>query len=435
MASAAPSWRCWQDEANSHRKVLEGYTLPLLDQLMTIVTSGAIMTYSLYTFSAPNLPENHVMMLTIPFVLFGVFRYLHLVQVEQCGGAPEEVLFFDRPLQVDLLAWGLSIVLIFYLLYLDLLRLRPRQDHPVRRTCRGLRSPGCRRAGDAGECQGHGHPGEDSRSDGVVIQAPDIGLQASLAELPANHPLKAAIRRTAKALNIPKLPPCTLRIKSTIPVAAGLGSGAAVTVAIARALSAASGQPPGRLPRSAPWPLKWRRSTTAHPPASITPSSPTPDRSISSKVSPSQQLQVGRAFTIVIGDTGIASPTAKAVGDVRTAWHADQRSLRGAVRTRSGALADSARQAIEQGAVELLGPLMDANHGLLRKLGVSCPELDALVLAARKAGAWGAKLSGGGRGGNMIALVNKEQAQRVAAALQSAGAVRTLVTEIKNSKD
>lgn len=103
-------------EANTHRKVLEGYTLPLLDQLMTIVTSGAIITYSLYTFWAPGLPENHVMMLTIPFVIFGVFRYLHLVQVEQCGGAPEDVLFSDRPLQVDLLAWGLSVILIFYLL-------------------------------------------------------------------------------------------------------------------------------------------------------------------------------------------------------------------------------------------------------------------------------------------------------------------------------
>ena len=96
----------------------------------------------------------------------------------------------------------------------------------------------------------------------------------------------------------------------------------------------------------------------------------------------------------------------------------------------------SARQAIEQGAVELLGPLMDANHGLLRKLGVSCPELDGLVLAARKAGAWGAKLSGGGRGGNMIALVNKEQAQAgVLTALQTAGARRTLVTEVKPWKD
>ena len=115
----------------------------------------------------------------------------------------------------------------------------------------------------------------------------------------------------------------------------------------------------------------------------------------------------------MIGDTGIASPTAKAVG--RCAHRPGRRTKTITRRCSNsiGAIADSARQAIEQGAVELLGPLMDANHGLLRKLGVSCPELDALVLAARKAGAWGAKLSGGGRGGNMIALVNKEQAQRV----------------------
>ena len=68
------------DEANSHRKVLEGYTLHLLDQFTTIVSSGAIITYSLYTFWAPNVPENHTMMLTIPFLIYGIFRYLYLVQ-------------------------------------------------------------------------------------------------------------------------------------------------------------------------------------------------------------------------------------------------------------------------------------------------------------------------------------------------------------------
>jgi 4-hydroxybenzoate polyprenyltransferase len=103
------------DEANSHRKSLEGYTLPLLDQLILIVSSSAIITYSLYTFSAPNLPENHTMMLTIPFVIYGIFRYLYLVQVEHCGGEPEEVLLTDRPLQVTIILWVLAIVIIFYL--------------------------------------------------------------------------------------------------------------------------------------------------------------------------------------------------------------------------------------------------------------------------------------------------------------------------------
>jgi len=101
--------------ANAHRKVLDGYSISLLDQFITIVSATTIVAYSLYTFSAPNLPENHIMMLTIPFVLYGVFRYLYLVQIENCGGAPEEVLLSDRPLQLTILLWGFSILLIFYI--------------------------------------------------------------------------------------------------------------------------------------------------------------------------------------------------------------------------------------------------------------------------------------------------------------------------------
>jgi 4-hydroxybenzoate polyprenyltransferase len=103
------------EEANSHRKSLEGYTLPLLDQLILIVCSSAIITYSLYTFSAPNLPANHTMMLTIPFVIYGIFRYLYLLQVKHYGGEPEEVLLTDRPLQATIFLWILAVVIIFYL--------------------------------------------------------------------------------------------------------------------------------------------------------------------------------------------------------------------------------------------------------------------------------------------------------------------------------
>ncbi len=97
------------------RKVLEGYTLDFLDQLITIVSSTTVIAYSFYTFSAPNLPENHSMMLTIPFVLYGIFRYLYLVKVKQIGGAPEELVLKDRPLQATILLWGLTIIIIFYL--------------------------------------------------------------------------------------------------------------------------------------------------------------------------------------------------------------------------------------------------------------------------------------------------------------------------------
>ena len=105
-----------QDEANSSRKVLKNYTLPFLDNLLMIVLTITIMTYSLYTFVAPNLPESHVTMLTIPFVIFGVFRYLYLLQVEGHGETPEEIVVQDRPFQINMLLWGLSILAIFYLL-------------------------------------------------------------------------------------------------------------------------------------------------------------------------------------------------------------------------------------------------------------------------------------------------------------------------------
>lgn len=101
--------------ANSHRRVLDGYTLPFLDQLIVIVSATTIMAYSLYTFSAENLPDNHLMMLTIPFVLYGIFRYLHLIHVEHAGGAPEELFLTDRPLRLDILLWGLLSVAILYL--------------------------------------------------------------------------------------------------------------------------------------------------------------------------------------------------------------------------------------------------------------------------------------------------------------------------------
>jgi 4-hydroxybenzoate polyprenyltransferase len=101
--------------ASAHRRVYEGYTIPLLDQYITIVSGMTIVAYSLYTFSAPNLPENHTMMLTIPFVVYGIFRYLQLIQIGHAAGSPDEVALKDRPLQITVLLWGLAVIAIFYL--------------------------------------------------------------------------------------------------------------------------------------------------------------------------------------------------------------------------------------------------------------------------------------------------------------------------------
>lgn len=103
------------DDAFAHRRVLDGYTLPLLDQYITIVSATTIVAYSLYTFSAPNLPDNNAMMLTIPFAIYGILRYLYLVQTNQGGGAPEDELLTDRPLQITMISWGLVVLVILYL--------------------------------------------------------------------------------------------------------------------------------------------------------------------------------------------------------------------------------------------------------------------------------------------------------------------------------
>jgi 4-hydroxybenzoate polyprenyltransferase len=104
------------ENAREHRRVLDGYSIPLLDQLITIVSGTTIVAYSLYTFTAENLQGSFAMMLTIPFVMYGIFRYLYLIQVKQSGGAPEDLLFTDRPLQIDILLWVVAVLIIFYLI-------------------------------------------------------------------------------------------------------------------------------------------------------------------------------------------------------------------------------------------------------------------------------------------------------------------------------
>jgi 4-hydroxybenzoate polyprenyltransferase len=102
-------------DAANHRQILKEYTPELLEEIITIVISSTLMAYSLYTFSAENLPKNHAMMLTIPFALYGAFRYLYLIHLRNEGGSPEEILLKDRPILVVIALWGLSAMVILYL--------------------------------------------------------------------------------------------------------------------------------------------------------------------------------------------------------------------------------------------------------------------------------------------------------------------------------
>jgi len=107
------------ESANSNRASLEHYSLELIDQMSVVVTSAAIMAYSLYTFSAPNLPRldgQPLMMLTIPFVLYGIFRYQYLIHVRKEGGTPEDVVLGDLPFMVDMGMYGLCVLVLMYLI-------------------------------------------------------------------------------------------------------------------------------------------------------------------------------------------------------------------------------------------------------------------------------------------------------------------------------
>ena len=269
----------------------------------------------------------------------------------------------------------------------------------------------------------------DSSRAGIWIHAPDVDLHAEWTSLPSDHPIASVLHNFFFAFGISPFSSLDIHIVSTIPVASGLGSGAAVTVALVRALSSFFSL---SLSDEQVNQFTYEIEKLYHgTPSGI-------DNTVVTYARPvyfikGQQIEtfaVARPFTIVIGDTGLSAPTKESVGDVRKLWEADKVRWE-KVFDEVGEIAKQARDDIERGKKKELGELMNRNHALLQELTVSSPELDRLVESARRSGASGAKMSGGGRGGNMIALVENENAPAVAEALLSAGAKRTIITTIQ----
>ena len=308
---------------------------------------------------------------------------------------------------------------------------------------------------------------------GIWVNAPDIGLhEEPFGRLAPEHPLATVINSVFSTLGIviaseAKQSPTQrgglprrertaprndvdgikIKITSTIPIASGLGSGAAVSVAIIRALSAHLGQPLDdeqvneiayeveKIHHGTPSGIDNTVVTYGKPVFfALTPG---PLAKHTRKGAPSgrgepiiKTLHVAKPFTIIIADTGIPAPTKKSVADVRKLWKQNPQKMN-VLFAAVGSIARTARQSIEGGFSERLGPLMNENHRILREMDVSSPELDRLTEASLRVGAFGAKLSGGGRGGNMIALSTKENAPAIAEALMKAGAKNVIVTEVR----
>jgi mevalonate kinase len=223
-------------------------------------------------------------------------------------------------------------------------------------------------------------------------------------------------------------PDLLITVTSTIPIARGLGSGAAVATAVARALARYSGYTPhpDEISRLVYQVEKLHHGT----PSGI-------DNTVIAYEQPvffvrgekMVRLSLSAPLNLIIADTGVFSSTREVVSDVRRRWQA-QRELYEGLFDEIGAITRLGKSAIERGDPHAIGHLMDDNQELLALLGVSSPQLDALIAAARASGALGAKLSGAGWGGNMLALIETPDATVVATALQDAGATRTILSQI-----
>ncbi|MCP4360090.1 MAG: mevalonate kinase [Chloroflexi bacterium] len=269
---------------------------------------------------------------------------------------------------------------------------------------------------------------------GIRLIAPDLNQDMMLTEAEPEDPIAAVIKQLQTAINLPHLPDLIITVSSAIPIASGLGSGAAITAAVIRALANYLGL--GHLATD-----EWVSAQTYEiekihhgTPSGIDNTVVAYERPVFFvRQQPHNRIEtfsVAQALHLLVGDTGLSSSTKLVVGDVRRQWEADCPKFE-AIFDGCGRIATAARLAIEEGNLTAVGRLMNENHTLLQQMSVSSPELDGLVTAANKAGALGAKLSGAGRGGNMIALVTSESKAAVQSALQTAAAKTILSSAIE----
>jgi mevalonate kinase len=267
----------------------------------------------------------------------------------------------------------------------------------------------------------------------VRLIAPDVGRSALLSYTPPDNPLAAVVRVVETHCHCSLSEGYALSVTSAIPIAGGLGSGAAISIAIIRALAQFLGQTEEFLPAVVSR-LAYEVERLHHgTPSGIDNTVIAYERPVYFvRREPQPLIQTfipARPLRLVIGDTGVRSATKDVVGDVRRQWAADRIRFE-AIFGACGRIADAGRAALAAGDLPAVGALMDQNHAWLQRMTVSSPPLDSLVNAARAAGALGAKLSGAGRGGNMIALVTADSEAAVSAGLLAAGAARVLTSDV-----
>ena len=264
----------------------------------------------------------------------------------------------------------------------------------------------------------------------IHLNAPDVGIHGNINLLPQTNPIRILVGNLLNYFDYPSLPALTISIHSEIPIAAGMGSGAAISTALIKAFSNLLNQPLTLEEISS---LAFEIEEIYHGnPSGIDNTVITYQRPVYfQRGQPFVPIKVSQPVKIIIADTGIKKETARVVAEVRSSWQADSNKFDGIFRE-IGEVVQQARNCLENGFFESLGLLMNRNQQMLCELGVSSPEIDCLVTTAIQCKALGAKLSGGGHGGNIIVLPGEEDVDCLIKSLEQAGAVRTISTIIDN---
>lgn len=271
------------------------------------------------------------------------------------------------------------------------------------------------------------------KPDEIRFRADDIQLNASFDELPADHPFIRAIQAVKTCTGVNHLPACTVMIRSKIPLASGLGSSAATSVSVIRALCQLIGFHASLEQISL---MAFQVEEAYHgTPSGIDNTVITYAKPIKfSKKEGFQILSPKKPLTFIVANSGTAGNTKEAVSKVRSLFELDPNQY-GETFTEIASVVNQAEKAIEEGDQELLGQMMNLNQELLRKLTVSHPSLEKLIETALIHGALGAKLSGGGLGGNMVALVSSEFINFITEKLKSAGATDVIFATIQANQN
>ncbi len=269
-----------------------------------------------------------------------------------------------------------------------------------------------------------------THSSGLRIIAVDLDNQEFVVDAHStkfDQPLATAALFLLQRLDcIP--PDANITLHADIPVASGMGSGAAITTALFRALMVLLDK---SLSDDRLNDLVFEVEKIYHgTPSGVDNTVIVFEQPIYFvRGKPIERLKIPKPFVLLVADTGVGASTKLAVADVRALYNSNEQAINKLLDA-IGELVKVARSAIESGDYLTLGYAMNENHVLLQKLTVSSPLLDKLVTVAQNAGALGAKLSGGGRGGNMIALVTKENIAYVKSQLLAAGAVKVYETVV-----